>query len=46
VLNATFLLRSKSGRWMALSLTWNNPAATLDEPRFIALVGRLVALMR
>jgi hypothetical protein len=31
---------------MAVSVTWNNGAAALDEPRFIALVGRLVALMR
>lgn len=46
VLNATFLLRNKQGRWMALAVTWNNQAAALDEPRFIALVGRLVALMR
>lgn len=46
VLNATFLLRSKQDRWMALSVTWNNATAPLDEPRFIALVGRLVALMR
>jgi hypothetical protein len=45
VLNATFLLRSKEGRWMALSVTWNNQEAALDEPRFIGLVGRLVALM-
>ncbi len=46
VLNATFLLRTRQGRWMALSVTWNNPNATLDEARFIALVSRLVALMR
>ncbi len=46
VLNATFLLRNKEGRWTALSVTWNNDSAALDEPRFIALVGRLVALMR
>lgn len=46
VLNASFLLRNKAGRWIALSATWNNPAAPLDETRFIALMGRLVALMR
>ena len=46
VLNASFLLRNKAGRWIALSSTWNNPAAPLDEGRFIALMGRLVALMR
>jgi hypothetical protein len=46
VLNATYLLRSKEGRWLALSVTWNNREAALDEARFLALVGRLVAVMR
>jgi beta-lactamase class A len=46
VLNMTFLLRSREDRWMALSVTWNNQAAPLDETRFVALIARLVALMR
>jgi len=46
VINTSFLLRSREGRWIGLSVTWNNEAAPLDEGRFIALVGRLVALMR
>jgi beta-lactamase family protein len=46
VLNMSFLLRSREGRWMAVSATWNNPTAPLDEARFAALMSRLVALMK
>jgi beta-lactamase class A len=46
VLNLSFLLKARSGRWMAISATWNNEAAILDEARFVALMSRLVSLMR
>jgi hypothetical protein len=46
VLNLSFLLKSRSGRWMAVSATWNNENAALDEARFVALMGRLIALMK
>jgi Beta-lactamase enzyme family len=46
VLNMSFLLRSREGRWMAVSATWNNDKAPLDEPRFAALMARLVGLMK
>jgi hypothetical protein len=46
VLNMSFLLRNREGRWLAVSATWNNPTAALDEPKFAALVGRLVAMMK
>jgi hypothetical protein len=46
VLNLSFLLKNKEGRWLAVSATWNNEAATLDEGRFLALMSRLIALMR
>jgi hypothetical protein len=42
----SFLLRSRAGRWMAVSATWNNAAAALDEARFAALMSRLIALMK
>jgi Beta-lactamase enzyme family len=45
-LNMSFLLRSREGRWMAVSATWNNEAAALDEARFAALMSRLIALMK
>jgi beta-lactamase class A len=46
VLNLSFLLKSRQGRWSAVSATWNNEAVALDEARFIALMSRLVAVMR
>ena len=46
VLNLSFLLKTRSGKWLALSATWNDQAATLDEPRFAALLSRLVALLK
>jgi hypothetical protein len=46
VLNMSFLLRSREGRWLAVSATWNDPVAALDEARFAALMSRLVRLMK
>lgn len=46
VVNLSFLLKARSGRWMAVSATWNDETAALDEARFVALTGRLIALMR
>lgn len=46
VVSMSFLLRSREGRWLAVSATWNNPDAPLDEAKFIALMSRLVGLMR
>jgi beta-lactamase class A len=46
VLQMTFLLRRRSGEWRAVSASWNNPAAALEEGKFVGLVGRLVALQK
>jgi beta-lactamase class A len=46
VLSMSFLLRSREGRWMAVSATWNSEAQPLDEARFAALMSRLVGLMK
>ena len=46
VLNMSFLLESRAGRWIAVSATWNNSAAPVDEARFAALMSRLVGLMK
>jgi hypothetical protein len=46
VVNMSFLFKSRDGRWMAVSATWNNASQSLDEPRFIALMSRLVGLMK
>lgn len=46
VLNLSLLLKTRSGRWVAISATWNDEAAALDEPRFVALMSRLVTLLK
>jgi beta-lactamase class A len=46
VINLTFLVRTKAGAWHAVSGSWNNKAAPLDEARFVALMTRAVALLR
>lgn len=44
VLNLSWLLRDKGGRWWTLSASWNNPAAGLDQPLFEQLARRLILL--
>jgi len=46
VINLTFLLRTTAGRWHAVSGTWNNKAAPVDEAKFVALMSRAVALLK
>jgi hypothetical protein len=46
VIGTNFLLHTRGGRWIALSIVWNDDRQALDDAKFIALVGRLVALMR
>lgn len=44
VISMSFLLQAKGGAWYALSASWNDPAAVVDENRFIALMSRAVEL--
>ncbi|MDB5706830.1 MAG: hypothetical protein JWN66_3946 [Sphingomonas bacterium] len=44
VINMTFLLQAKHGGWYALTGSWNNNAAAVDEGRFAALMRRAVEL--
>ena len=46
VLSLTWLVRNRAGAWQAISASWNDPAATLDEQRFVGLITRAVALSR
>jgi beta-lactamase class A len=46
VINMSFLLHNREGRWLALSASWNDETAPLDEARFIGIIGRFVALLR
>ena len=44
VISMSFLLQARDGHWYALSASWNDPAAVVDENRFIALMSRAVEL--
>jgi len=44
VVSMSFLLQARSGAWYALSASWNNAAAAIDDGRFIALMSRAVEL--
>jgi hypothetical protein len=46
VLNLTWLVRNRAGAWQAISGSWNNPDAPLEEARFIGLIARAVQLAR
>lgn len=46
VINLTFLIRNNAGRWHVVTGSWNNPAAAVDEARFVGLMGRAVNLVR
>jgi len=46
VLNLSWLIRNQGGQWYAVTGSWNNPAAPVDEARFAGLLTRLVALLR
>jgi beta-lactamase class A len=46
VINMTFLVRSKAGGWHAVSGSWNNPKAPVDEQKFGALMTRAVSQLR
>jgi len=44
VLNLSWLLRRPSGEWFAVTASWNDPAAELDNAKLGTLAARLVAL--
>ncbi|HEY0080182.1 MAG TPA: serine hydrolase [Pyrinomonadaceae bacterium] len=45
VMNMTYLLQSSKGDWYALSASWNNTKAPIDESKLASLVGRAIELM-
>lgn len=45
VIEMTLLLQSKAGVWYAMAASWNNPAAAVDDARFVALVSRAADLL-
>lgn len=42
VISMSFLLKSKNGRWYAVTASWNNAAAPVDNDVFAGLMQRLV----
>lgn len=46
VINMTFLVRNRAGVWHAIAGTWNNPAAAVEDARFLGLMSRAVQLLR
>lgn len=46
VINLTWLVRNNAGVWNVVTGSWNNPAAAVDEGRFITLMGRALQLVR
>lgn len=46
VINMTFLVRNRAGTWHAVSGSWNNPAAAVEDTRFLALMTRALQLVR
>lgn len=45
VISETVLVRDKVAQWKVVSATWNDPAASVDEFRFDALVARALAIL-
>ena len=45
VIAMNFLGQAKDGTWYAVSGAWNNPAARVDEARFVALMTRALNLL-
>ena len=45
VLNMTYLLKSTKGQWYALSLTWNDVKAPLDNNRVFGVVQRALQII-
>ena len=46
VLNLTWLLQSKQGRYYVLAMSWNNPEAVLDHSTFELLAQRILDLAK
>ncbi len=45
VISMSLLAQSKSGKWYAISGSWNNTAANVNEDRFAALITRALDLV-
>ncbi len=41
----TYLLQSVKGEWYTFSAGWNNTRASVDESKFVGLVGGAIKLI-
>ncbi len=46
VLNLSWLLKDKQGRWFAITASWNDPSAKLDDTKLIMLAQRLAGMLQ
>lgn len=46
VAQLSYLIQTQGGTWYALSVSWNNPAAPVDNNRLAGLAARAAALLR
>ena len=44
VINMSWLLRDATGEWSVVTLSWNNPQASVDNAAFALLATRAVML--
>ncbi|WP_336977284.1 serine hydrolase [Altererythrobacter fulvus] len=45
VIDLSWLLKDKSGRWIVVSMAWNNPDKAVDDAAFVALGHRLIGML-
>ena len=46
VINLTWLVRNREGAWHVVTGSWNNPAAPVEESRFVGLMSRAIQQLR
>lgn len=46
VLNLSWLLKDKQGRWFVIAASWNDPAAKLEDTKLIMLAQRLAGMLQ
>jgi len=46
VLNLSWLLKDRQGQWFAVSASWNDPSAKVDDGRLIFLARRLIGMLQ
>ena len=46
VLNLSWLLKDRQGRWFAVSASWNDPSARVDDGRLVFLAQRLIGMLQ